>query len=345
MFDIEVHDPAWRVRPPRRPTRRAKPGAAVARYPGVRRILVATVVLGLCAPAAEAQLFRRAPAGGPPVAPPPPDLPPAQADLWPWPEPDPQSWWDDKRPKASEAADPLGGRRLPRGRRTVAIDNGVDPSTYRLWGLMPLQWQVLRDGEMILEIWVRPANSVRQSIVRVTVRQDGRGFVQGRAGLACCEADIGRRIGFDAELPAGAAQTFLALRNHPMWSSPKLVQVRERGASEGVCVDGVSYDLTLVVPGRSRTLHRACDSEAIGQVADALEPALRAALGHDRRFDVLYRGGANFSLDRSAYQELLAGGGALRPDPTARAEPPGGESAPAAEDASTPAAPAPASPR
>lgn len=311
----------------------------------MRRILIATLALGLCAPAGQAQVFRRAPAGGPPVAAPPADLPPAEADIWPWPEPDPHSWWDDKRPQAPEAADPLGGRRLPRGQRPIATGNGVDPSTYRLWGLMPLQWQVLRDGEMILEVWVRPANSVRQSVVRIIVRQDGRAFVQGRAGLACCEADIGRRMGFDAELPAGAAQTFLALRGHPMWNSPKLVMVRESGASEGVCVNGVSYDLTLVTPGRSRTLHRACDSAAIGQVADALEPALRAALGHDPRFDVLFRGGANFSLDRSAYQDLLAGGGALRPDLTGRAPTPGAEPAPGEEPPPTPAAPGSASPR
>jgi hypothetical protein len=198
---------------------------------------------------------------------------------------------------------------------------------------------------MILEVWVRPANSVRQSVARVIVREDSRVFVQGRAGLACCEADISRRIGFDAELPAGSAQRFLALRNHPLWSAPRLVQVRESGASEGVCVNGVSYDLTLVVPGRSRSLHRACDSAAIGQAADALEPVLRAALGHDPRFDVLFRGGINFKLDRDAYQELLAGGGGLRPDPRARPEPPGAESAPQAEQAPTPAAPAASPPR
>jgi len=310
----------------------------------VRRILLAALIASACAGVGHAQLLRRAPAGAPPVAPPPPGLPAAEAEIWPYPPPDPHSWWDEKRPDAPEAADPLGGRRLPRGRALTPIAGGVEPSTYRLWGLMPLQWQVLRDGEMVLEVWVRPANSVRQSVSRIIVRQDGRAFVQGRAGLACCEADIGRRVGFDAELPAGSAQTFLALRNHPMWSAPRLVQVRESGASEGICVDGVSYDLTLVVSGRSRTLHRACDSAAVGQVADALEPALRAALGHDPRFDVLFRGGANFSLDRSAYQELLAGGGALRPDPGGHSEPPGAEPAPPAEGAPTPAAPAP-SPR
>jgi hypothetical protein len=311
----------------------------------VRAIVVATVFLGLCAGASQAQLFRRAPPPGPPVAPPPAGLPPADAEIWPFPPPDPKSWWDEERPQTPDAADPLGGRRLPRGRTLPPIGNGIDPSTYRLWGLMPLQWQVLREGEMILEVWVRPANSVRQSVSRITVRHDGRAFVQGRAGLACCEADIGRRMGFDAELPAGAAQSFLALREHPMWSAPRVVQVRASGASGGVCVDGVSYDLTLVVPGRARSLHRACDSEAIGQVADALEPALRAALGHDPRFDVLFRGRIDFSLDRSAYQELLAGGGGLRPDPAAR-EPPEPEAAPPTEGAPTPAAPAaPPTPR
>ena len=104
-----------------------------------------------------------------------------------------------------EAADPLGGRRAFRGEQPAPIDNGVDPSTYRLWGLTPLQWQLVRGEEMILEVWVRPSLSVRQSVVRVIVRRDGKAFVQARAGLACCEAGISRRVGFDAELSAGAA--------------------------------------------------------------------------------------------------------------------------------------------
>ena len=311
----------------------------------MRRTLLTLLMILACAGAAHAQIFRRAPAGAPPVAPPPANLPPAEAEIWPYPPPDPKSWWEDKWPKPAEAADPLGGRRVPRGQRLPAIDNGVDPSTYRLWGLMPLQWEVLYPDEMILEVWVRPATSVRQSVARVIVRRDGRAFVQGRAGFACCEAGISRRIGFDAELPAGAAQTFLGLRDHAMWSTPRLVRVSEAGASEGVCVNGVAYDLTLVVPGRARSLHRACDDAAIGQVADAVEPALRAALGQDARFDVLFPGGVNLDLDRQAFRDLVAGGGALRPDPAARARPPGAEPEPQPEPAATPPAPARPLPR
>jgi len=308
----------------------------------VRRLLAIVLIASAFAGASHAQLFRRAPAGGVPVAPAPASLPPTEAEIWPYPPPDPKSWWEDKRPDPPEAADPLKGRRIPRGQRLAPIDNGVDASTYRLWGLMPLQWEVLYPGEMILEAWVRPATSVRQSVARVIVRRDGRAFVQGRAGFACCEAEITRRIGFDAELPAGSAEKFLALRNHPMWASPRLVLVKETGAAEGVCVNGVGYDLTLLVPGRSHTLHRACDDAAIGQVADALEPVLRAALGHDPRFDVLYPGGVDYGLDRAAYRDLVAGGGSLRPDPSGRAQPPGAEPAPVEETA--PRRPAPASP-
>lgn len=270
------------------------------------------LLIGLClagfAAAATAQ----------PVRPPPRDLPPAQAEVWPWPAADPKAWWDDKWPKLPEAADPLGERKLARGERFVPIDNGVDPPTYRLWGLMPLQWQVLKPDEMILEAWVRPARSVRQSVVRITVRRDGGVFVQGRAGYACCEPGVGRRIAFDAQLPAGQAQRFLALRSHPMWASPHDVRVAEAAAAETVCVDGVAYDLTLVVPGRARSLHRACDDAEVGEVADALEPVLQAALGRDPRFDVLYPGGVSFNLARSAYRELVEGGGRLKPDPQAR---------------------------
>jgi hypothetical protein len=260
--------------------------------------------------------------------------PPAtpQQDVWPFPPPDPKSWWEDKRPKPAEAADPLGGRRLRRGERLPSIDNGVDPSTYRLWGLTPLQWQLLRGEEVILEVWVRPSRNVRQSIVRIVVRKDGRAFVQGRAGFACCEAGIGRRIGFDDELPAGSAAAFQALGAHPMWAAPHDVgTVRDASTTEVVCVAGVGYDLTLLTRAGARSLHRACDDIAVGQVADALEPTLRAALGHDPRFDVLYPGGVSFAAERQAYAEFTAGGGVLKADPRGRSPSPGAEPAPQAE--------------
>lgn len=291
-----------------------------------RAALTLLALAALSAPAQAQFLARRSPSG------PPPGAPASEAEIWPFPPPDPQSWWDEKRPRPPEAADPLGGRRLPRGRRLPGIDNGVDAATYRLWGLMPLQWQLLRDDEMILEVWVRPARNVRQSVVRVAVREDGRAFVQGRAGYACCEAGIGRRIGFDAELPAGAAQSFRALRDAPLWRTPHDVGA-QRGAAtaETVCVEGVGYDLTLLTPAGARSLHRACDDVAVGQVADVLEPVLRAALGHDPRFDVLWRGGVDFAAERQAYQQFVAGGGVLRADPQARRAPPGAEPAPQPE--------------
>jgi len=296
----------------------------------VRRAILTLPLLALAlalAQPASAQFFRKPAAAGPP-----PEAPPAEAEIWPFPPPDPKSWWDDPRPKPAEAADPLGERRLPRGQRLPTVDNGVDASTYRLWGLMPLQWQLLRGDEMILEVWVRPARNVRQSIVRIIVRNDGRAFLQARAGYACCEAGIGRRIGFDAELPPQAAQAFLALRRHPMWGAPREVQtVRNATTTDVVCVAGVGYDLTLLVPSGSRSLHRACDDIAVGEVADALEPALRAALGHDTRFDVLYPGGVSFAAERSAYQDFTAGGGVLKANPLARPQPPGFEPAPRPE--------------
>jgi hypothetical protein len=307
----------------------------------VRRILIAALLAVVCAPAAEAQLFKRVIPNNPPVASPPAKLPPNEADVWPYPVPDPKSWWTDERLKVPEAANPLGGRRVAHGQALLRIDNGIDASTYRLWGLMPLQWQILYPGEMVLEVWVRPATSVRQSVVRITVRRDGKAFVQGRAGIACCEADIARRVGFDAELPQGSAQAFLALRDNPMWRTPRLVRVSRKDEAEGLCVDGLSYDLTLVLPDRVRSLHRACEDAEIGQAADALEPALRAALGHDPRFDVLFPGGIDFAAERKAYHELIAQGGALKADPAARAEPPGAEPAPR-EEPVTPAAAQPA---
>jgi len=124
----------------------------------------------------------------------------------------------------------------------------------------------------------------------------------------------------------------MALADHPMWRAPREVQaVRNAGATETVCVAGVGYDLTLLIPGATRTLHRACDDVAVGQAADVLEPVLRAALGHEPRFDVLYPGGVSFAAEREAFQDFAAAGGVLRPQPNSRAQPPGFEPAPQPE--------------
>jgi hypothetical protein len=281
--------------------------------------LLCIIALIAAAGAAQAQ----------PVKAPPKGLPPAQAEIWPYPPPDPKGWWDDKRPLPPEAADPLGKRRMGAHERLIPVDSGVDPSTYRLWGLPPLQWQLLRGQEMILEVWVRPARTVRQSVIRLTVRRDGKAFVQARAGFACCEAGIARRMGFDAEAPVGEAQALLALRADPLWSAPRDVRVSEGpDISEEVCVDGTAYDLTLMIPGRARSVRRACDSAAIGQAAQPLEAALGAALGHDPRLDVIFPSGAGFAPARKAYADLIAHGGVLKPDPKARPQPPGVEPAP-----------------
>ena len=298
----------------------------------MRRIAIIALI-GLLAAPAQAQFLRRSSSvGSTPVKPPPANLSPAEAEIWPYPPPDPNGWWTDKWPRPSEAADPLGGRRIPRGERLPRVEQGVDASTYRLWGLMPLQWEVMKGGESIIEMWVRPAGSVRQSVIRITVRDDGKAYVQARAGFACCEAGIGRRIAFDEELPPGSAKTFEGLAALPVWNAPRMIRVDQGGgAASEVCVDGVAYDLTLVTRDKVRSLHRACDDAAIGQVADILEPVLKAALGHDSRLDVLYRGGANFGSERSAFQELAKNGGAIKPDTTARPRPPGAEPTPAPE--------------
>lgn len=309
----------------------------------VRTALAVLIALSLAAPvSAQIPLIIPIPAKKKPAQPegprpPPPDLPPEEAAVWPFPAPDPKTWWDDKRPKAVEAADPLGGRRIRRGETLPVPDNGVEPSTYRLWGLMPLQWQLVRGGEVVLELWTRPSNSVRQTVTRIVVRGNDT-FVQARAGLACCEAVIGRRVGFDEQLPAGSAQRFRALAKLPLWASPRDVRVEEPGAADALCVEGTGYDLTLVTPGRAVTLHRACDPAEVGEAGEVLEAVLGAALGHDGRFDVVFPRGVSFANARGAYQTLLAQGGRLKPNPDARTAPPGAEPAPSAEtDAGVPA--------
>jgi hypothetical protein len=283
------------------------------------RLVVAAAIALLSAPAL-------AQPSGPPEG-----TPPAEAAIWPFPPPDPKSWWDDERPKPPEAADPLAGRRLGRAERPIPIDNGVDGATYRLWGLQPLQVQLVRGNEMILEVWMRPTTSVRQTVVRVTLRRDGEAFVQARAGYACCEAGIARRVGFDA--PTDGAP-FRALRDHPMWEAPRDVHVSEGGGvSDAICVDGTAYDLTLVVAGRARSLRRACDAAEVGQVADALEAAFRAAQGHEPRIDLLLPRDTDMASARKAHADLIAGGGALKPAANARPQPEVVEPAPDVETA------------
>ena len=311
--------------------------------PAIRRALLAVLVLALATPA-DAQFILPIPLfkAKPQEIGPPEGTPPYEAEVWPFPPPDPASWWEDKRPKVGDEADPFGGRRIRRGERLPAVDNGIDASTYRLWGLMPLQWQLLRGDEMILEVWTRPTTSVQQTVTRVSVRGDGRVFVQGRAGLACCEAGIGRRLGFDRELPPGSAERFEVLRDLWVWKSPRDVRVAEAGSAEAVCVEGVAYDLTLLTSRGARTVRRACDLAEVGEGSEVLEAVIGASLGQDPRYDLLFRRGADFSAARTAYRQLIETGGQLRPDTQSRYRPPGLEPQPSPEpEPAPPPAPAP----
>jgi hypothetical protein len=198
------------------------------------------------------------------------------------------------------------------------IDNGVDPLLYRLWGLHPLQSQLIKRGELVLEVWARPATGVRQAVVRVTVRRDGRAFVQARAGLGCCTPEIGRRVDIDAELAPQQIAPLKALVGAPIWSQPRSVIVDYGGgAVEPVCLEGVSWDVTLLVPGQARHLRRACDDAEVGSIAPALAAALSAASGRDARFDAMFARGGDFSRQQQAYDSLIASGGRLKPGPTA----------------------------
>jgi hypothetical protein len=169
---------------------------------------------------------------------------------------------------------------------------------------------------MVLEVWTRPSRTVRQTVIRVTLRRDGRGFVQARAGLACCEAQIARRVDVDAELPASAIAPLKALRDDPLWDAPRDVRVSEgAGSVDTLCVDGTAYDLTRLTAKRAVAVRRACDPAEVGQAAGVLQAVLSAALGHEPRFDVLFADGADFSAERRAYEQLVAGGGTLKAAP------------------------------
>ena len=239
------------------------------------------------------------------------------------PPPDPTAWWSPDVPRPSAELEPLADRRLGKGEQPMPIDNGVEPLLYRLWGLQPLQSQALRKGELILEVWARPARGVRQAIIRLTLRRDGRAFVQARAGLGCCTPEIGRRVDINAELGAQAAQALRSVPADPAWAQPRSVTVDYGGGGvSALCVDGVSWDVTLLVLGQTRHLRRACDDAEVGSIAGILTTAIGAALGRDARFDAVLPRGSDFSRQQKAYANLLASGGALLPSPGNRPQPP-----------------------
>lgn len=238
---------------------------------------------------------------------------------WPYPPPDPAEWWSADWPPPPEAADPLGDRRLPRS-GPLDVKTPIDPTLYRLWRLPPLQAQVVRRGEAIFEVWRRPANSVQQTVFRVTLRRDGDLFIQGRAGRACCEPQIARLVGFDAPLAGDLADRFRALAAESAWASPRDAVAQEATASVGsICLDGTAYDLVLLTEDGSYALRRDCEDAEIGQVADILEAVIGAGLGHEPRIDVLFPDGADFSRERAAHARLVNSGGYIKPaDPPAR---------------------------
>lgn len=238
------------------------------------------------------------------------------------PVPDPATWWAGEISRPAPEADPLYARRLGRNDQPIPIDNGVEPLLYRLWGLQPLQSQILKRGELILEVWARPARGVRQAVVRITLRRDGRAFVQARAGLGCCTPEIGRRVDIDAELAQVQIAPLKAVPADPAWSQPRAVIVDYGGgAVTALCVDGVSWDVTLVVPGQARHLRRACDDAEIGSIAPILSAALGAAVGRDPRFDAVLPRGADFSRQQRAYDDLIADGGVLKAGESNRSQP------------------------
>jgi hypothetical protein len=244
-----------------------------------------------------------------------PNLPP--------PPPDPAAWWSPDVLRPSSDVDPLYGRRLGRNEQPVPIANGVDPLLYRLWGLQPLQNQLVRRGEMVLEVWARPARGVRQAVIRVTSRRDGRAFVQARAGLGCCTPQIDRRVDINAELASEQISALKALVQNAMWIQPRDVTLDYGdGSISPVCLDGVAWDITLLVAGQARHLRRACDDAEVGSIADALTLALGAAVGRDTRFDAVFPRGADVSRQKTAYEQLIASGGRLKPAANARPQPP-----------------------
>ncbi|MDB5452539.1 MAG: hypothetical protein JWO33_1117 [Caulobacteraceae bacterium] len=237
------------------------------------------------------------------VIPPPGTAPPVYAG-------DPKAYWTGPN-RAPVQIDPLGDRRARKNQPKVAINNDVPPLLYRLWGLPPLQTMVLRPGEAVIEVWVRPTGASHEALARLTLRRDGKVFIQARAGMGCCRPDIARRIDIDQVVETKGVD-YKALAKSPVWAQPRDVEVFRPDAVSPVCLKGAAFDLTLLEYDRSVHLRRICDGEAVGSVAPVLHEVLDAAMGKDPRFDALFRGGADFSFEQGQFERLLAEGGALR---------------------------------
>lgn len=277
------------------------------------RVAVAACLSFVIAGAAVAQPVPPPVGAGQPVqtAPNPPLADPLGQPLVALPsETDWSTWWTAPEP-LNELIDPLGRRRPGRGAPTQ-IAAPVDASVYRLWGLTPLQTQVLKNDETVFEIWVRPVNANRQAVVRVILRTDGRTFLQARAGRGCCAPGISRRVDIDRELPRESRGAFRTLRADAVWSQPRHVLLQEDGAVAALCVEGVAYDLVKVETRGTRQLRRSCDPAEVGSVANALRTVLGAATGFDPRFDAVFNEGVGFAKEEREYTALRARGGVLQ---------------------------------
>lgn len=236
---------------------------------------------------------------------------------------DPAAWWANPERRVPERFDPLGDRRWTRQDRVVRGERMPDAGLYRLWGLVPLQTQVVRPGDMVVEAWVRPTGGRPEVIVRVTVRSDGTVWIQGRAGFACCRPDIQRRVDVDEELSRSTRDSFRALANEPLWRQPEHVLVRESADTiTSLCVDGISYDLYLATQGRALHRRRSCDDAEIGSAAAVLTALLGAVRDRDPRIAAALPRNGNFERERAYFAEFLARGGQLEVDNSAPVEPP-----------------------
>lgn len=228
--------------------------------------------------------------------------------------PNPADWWTAPDPRQDDSMDPLGGRRWNKRDAQVraGFSNGVDASLYRLWGLQPLLGLSLRRSEVVYELWFRPTDSTRQAVIRVILRADGETFVQARAGRGCCGPEIARRVDINTQLTGEQRRALGRLRDDPVWSQPRNVVVDEgEGVVSSVCVDGASYDLTLLDDRRAVHVRRSCDPAEIGSAAAVIRALVDAARGVDPRFDVVF---AEQRLDKYAtsYAQLVEVGGRLK---------------------------------
>jgi ketosteroid isomerase-like protein len=122
-------------------------------------------------------------------------------------------------------------------------------------------------------------------------------------------------VDINTQVTGQQRQALARLREDPLWDQPRDVEVSEAGdVVSSVCVDGASYDLTLLTDRRAAHVRRSCDPAEVGSAAAVMRVLVEAARGFDPRFDVVFAS-QRFDQYSRSYADRVASGGRVQAPP------------------------------